>query len=114
MNITVSRTAPLYVGTDLTFTCTIALDQNVDNNEMIVIEWNGLQGIPQERYSVTNASGSGNIYTGTLTISPLADQDDGVYTCMVTVTGGTNVQHTTASDAVDSITVMSKFNVCGG
>ena len=39
-----------------------------------------------------DASGSGSTYTSSLTISPLADQDDGTYTCTVVVTGGSNVQ----------------------
>ena len=50
------------------------------------------------------------IYSGSLTISPLADQDDGTYTCTVTVTGGANVQSATASDAV-IITVMGKYGL---
>ena len=62
--------------------------------------WSGLQGIPEQRYSVTGTSGSGGSYTGSLTISPLADQDDGTYTCTMIVTGGSNVLQTTASDDI--------------
>ena len=83
----------------------MTLDPNVDNGERVMTEWSGLQDIPEERYSVTGASGSGSSYTGSLTISPLAGQDDGTYTCTVTVTGGSNVQQATASDDV-TITVM--------
>ena len=97
MYITLSHTAPLYAGTGLTLTCTVALDHNVDNGEQVMTEWSGLQDIPEERYSVTGASGSGSTYTGSLTISPLSDQDDGTYTCNVTVTGGNNVQEASAS-----------------
>ena len=64
----------------------------MDNGELVMTEWNDLQDIPEERYSVIGASGSGSIYTGSLTIRPLADQDDGTYTCTVVVTGGNNVQ----------------------
>ena len=74
---------------------------------MVMTEWSGLQDIPEERYSVTGASGSGSTYTGSLTISPLADQDDGTYTCTVIVTGGSNVQQAIASDDV-TITVMGE------
>ena len=95
--ITLSHNAPLYSGTGLTLTCTVALDHNVDNGELVMTEWNGLQDIPEERYSVIGASGFGSIYTGSLTISPLADQDDGTYTCTVVVTGGNNVQEASAS-----------------
>ena len=37
--------------------------------------------------------------------SPIAEQDDGTYTCIVTVTGGTNVMQTAATDNI-TITVM--------
>ena len=107
MDVTLSHTAPLYAGTGLTLTCTVTLDPNVDNGEKVMTEWSGLQDIPEERYSVTGASDSGSTYTDSLTISPLADQDDGTYTCTVTVTGGSNVQQVTASDDV-TITVMGE------
>ena len=78
----------------------MTLDSNVDSGESVVTSWSGLQGLPQQRNSVTGASGSGGSYTGSLTISPLADQDDGTYTCTVTVTGGSNVLQATASDVI--------------
>ena len=107
MNITFSRTPPLYAGTGLTLTCTVTLDPNVDNGERVVTEWSGPRDISGDRYSVTGVSGSGSTYTDSLTISPLADLDDGTYTCTVTVTGGSNVQQVTASDNV-TVTVMGK------
>ena len=107
MDITLIHTAPLYAGTGLTLTCTVTLDPNVDNGERVMTEWSGLQDISEGRYSVTGTSGSGSTYTDSLTISPLADQDDGTYTCTVTVTGGSNVQQATASDDV-TITVMGE------
>ena len=97
MYITLSHTAPLYAGTGLTLTCTVTLDHNVDNEEQVMTEWSGLQDIPEERYSVTGTSGSESTYTDSLTISPLSDQDDGTYTCNVTVIGGNNVQKASAS-----------------
>ena len=104
VNVTLSHTAPLYAGTDLTLTCAVTLDPHVDSGEVVMTVWSGLQDIPEERYSVINASGS-------LTISPLDDQDDGTYTCMVIVSGGENVQLATASDDV-TITVMGEFTLC--
>ena len=53
--------------------------------------------------------GSGGSYTGSLTISPLADQYDGTYTCIATVTGGSNVLQATASDD-NTITVIGENN----
>ena len=78
----------------------MTLDSNVDSGERVETSWSGLQGIPEQRYSVTDTSGSGGSYTGSLTISPLADQDDGIYTCTVIVTGGSNVLQATASDDI--------------
>ena len=98
VDITISHTAPLYAGTSLTLTCTVTLDPNVDNGESVMTEWSGPTDIFGESYSVAAASGSGSTYTGSLTISPLADRDYGTYTCTGTVTGGTNVQQPTASD----------------
>ena len=114
MDVTISRTSPLYTGTSLTLTCTVTLDPNVDTSEsvMIMTEWSGLRDIPAERYLVAGTSGSGSTYTDSLTISPLADQDDGTYTCTVTVTGGSDGRQATASDDV-TFTVMGEsiYNV---
>ena len=107
MEVTLSNTGTLYAGTSLTLTCTVTLDSNVDSGESVETSWSGLQDIPEQRYSVTGASGSGGSYSHSLTISPLADQDDGTYTCTVTVTGGSNVLQATASDDI-IITVMGK------
>ena len=97
MYITLNHTAPLYAGTGLTLTCTVTLDHNVDSGESVMTEWSGLQNLPVERYSISGVTGSGTTYMDILTISPLADQDDGTYTCTVTVTGGNNIQQTTAN-----------------
>ena len=107
MDVTLNHTAPLYAGMGLTLTCTVTLDPNVDNGKRVMTEWSGLQDIPEERYSVTGTSGSGSTYTDSLTISPLADQDDGTYTCNVTVTGGSNIEPSSANDSV-TITVMGE------
>ena len=94
VNITVSRTAPLYSGGSLTFTCTVTLDRSLDNDERVVIEWSGPRDISGERYLTIPASGSSTTYTGSLTIRPLTDLDDGTYTCTVTVTGTSDTQQT--------------------
>ena len=108
VTVTLSHTPPLYTGISLTLTCTVTLDPNVDNGERVVTEWSGLQDIPEERYSVTDASGSGTTYTGSLTISPLAHQDTGTYTCTGTVSDA--FTEDSASDDHDvSINVNSKF-----
>ena len=98
MDVTVSRTAPLYAGTSLTLTCTVTLDPNVDNGESVMTEWSGPRDISGGRYSATAASGSGSTYTSSLTISDLdEDEDDGTYTCTGTVSGDSSVDEATGS-----------------
>ena len=91
--ISVNPTGPLYAGTSLTLTCTVTLHHEVNNNETINTEWNGLQSISEDRYTMSNVtSESDSNYTATLNISPLAVQDDDVmFTCTETVIGGTIV-----------------------
>ena len=80
----------------------------MDTDVSVSVTWTGPRTIPGERYSVIEASGSGGTYTGSLTISPLAeDQDDGQYTCSVTVSGGSSVLEATNSDST-TIDVMGK------
>ena len=89
VDVTSSHTPPLYAGSSLTLTCTVTLDPNVNNDETITIQWIGPRDINGEKYT---------IYHGSLTISPLTEEDDGTYTCNVTVTGGMYVHQVTASD----------------
>ena len=93
VTVTLSHTPPLYTGINLTLTCTVTLDRNVSKCEKIMMEWSGHQDIPEERYSILHAiytytdSGPHINYTGSLTISPLAYQDTGTYTCTGTIIG---------------------------
>ena len=107
--ITLSHTPPLYAGTSLTLTCTVTLDPNVNNNEKVVTEWNGPRQLEGDRYSVTSVMReSDSSYNGSLVVSSLTIQDDGMYTCTARVSGGTNVQVVTAHGAV-TITVIGKY-----
>ena len=108
VTVSASRTAPLFAGTGLTLTCTVSLDSSVDTDVSVSVTWTGPRTIPGERHSVVEASGSGGTYTGSLTISPLAEgQDDGKYTCSVTVSGGSRVLGATNSDST-TIDVIGK------
>ena len=87
--VTVNNTGTLYAGTGLTLTCTVTLDSSVDNREHVSIDWSRM---PEERSTVSSVmrESDSSSYTASLTISPLADQDDdGTYTCTGTATGGT-------------------------
>ena len=96
MAVTAANTS-LYIGSILT--CTVILDPSVDNNETVSILWSGPNDtISGDGYLFNAASGSGGIYTSSLTISALGNQDNGTYTCTGIVTG-TNEQQVTASDS---------------
>ena len=80
----------------------------MDTDVSVSVTWTGPRTIPGERHSVMKASGSRGTYTGSLTISPLAEgQDDGQYTCSVAVSGGSSVLEATNSDST-TISVMGK------
>ena len=96
--VTISNTTPLYAGSSLTLTCTVTLDPNVDNDETVTISWSGPSDISGERFLVTNAIGSGVVYTSNLTFTSLVHEDNGTYTCTGIVTGK-NEQQVTASDS---------------
>ena len=87
MTVTARYTAPLYAGSNLTLTCTVTLDPNVNNNETVTTSWSGPSDISGDRYLVTDATGSGTTYSSSLTINFLTNSDDGMYTCSVLVEG---------------------------
>ena len=109
MSVSLRRSAPLFAGTGLTISCTVTLDSSVNNDETVSIHWSGLDHIvPPKRYSVTPAMrGSDGSYTGTLTISPLAEGDDGTLSCTGIVTGGTESQSANSTN----ITVAGKYSI---
>ena len=108
MCVSLRRSAPLFAGTGLTISCTVTLDSSVDNDEAVSTHWSGLDHIPPERYSVTPAMrGSDGSYTGTLTISPLAEGDDGTLSCTGSVTGRTESQSANSTN----ITVAGKYSI---
>ena len=96
VTVTATYTTPLYVGNTITLTCTVILNPYVDNNENVTTSWSGPSNNSGKRYLVTAANSSGSMYTSSLTISSLADQDDGTYTCTGIVTGEYEQQVTTS------------------
>ena len=101
MVVQLSRTTGVYVGTSLTLTCTVTLHLSVDNNERVTTTWSSQQDLSGQRYTITPAMGSGQTYTSTLTISPLFQQNTGMYTCTATVQGGSNQRTATSNSAVN-------------
>ena len=115
MAVSPNVTGPLLAGTSLTISCTVTLAVPVDSNDTVSIHWTGTDTIPPERYILNPAMRvSDNRYVGSLTISPLADQDDGTFTCTGTTSGG-DVGSSTDSIAIDvrgkwCLTVILMYN----
>lgn len=96
--ISSNRNGTSYAGSSLKFTCIVSLDLSVDTIPNVFTAWAGPRAIPGDWYTVTEASGSGLTYTGSLSIAPLADgRDDGMYTCSVTVSGDNYILEATSS-----------------
>ena len=110
--ISTNHSGPFYIGTDLTLTCTVTLNPDVNSNESVTIAWIGPSNITGERYSITSVSGSGEHFTSSLTISSLAEgEDSGQYTCNVRVIGESNVLEAASSDDI-FINVLGKLFEC--
>ena len=88
----------------------MTLEPGLDSNEQISITWSGLENTPSDRYTVTYPQREyPSSHSSNLTISPLADQDDGLaLTCTGTVTGGNSAQSASSSYEV-IVNVKSKF-----
>ena len=107
--ISSNRTGILYAGSSLRFTCTVSLDSSVDTIPNVSTSWMGPRAIPGDWYTVTEASGPGLMYTGSLSIAPLSDdRDDGTYTCSATVTSDNYILEATAS-ASTTLEVTSNY-----
>ena len=98
-----SPPGPLFgAGTSVNLTHYVTLPPYINNNESVSIEWYKRRdllifeplALPENRHSVVitisrvQYGSDYNRYTSTLTISPLADEDDGFYEFNRTVTGG--------------------------
>ena len=103
VSVSLNYTGLLFAGTGLIISCTVTLDYSVNNNERVTIHWSSPDHIPPERYSVSSMMrrSNDNSYNGRLTISTLADEDNGTsFTCTGIVTGG-NETHSTSNITLD-------------
>ena len=87
VNISVSPNSLLYSGTTLNLTCTATLHFNTSTDDEFTVMWNGPRHITGERYIISQWNFSNGVNISSLTISPLTLQDEGMYTCTVTVGG---------------------------
>ena len=97
MEITGSADPPV-AGTSYTLTCTVTLGDGLSGMTPTV-EWRDPSDMTitgDSRITVGGVTGSGTIFTSTLSFTPLQSSDGGVYTCeatsgSVTGTGTMNV-----------------------
>ena len=106
--ITADRRSILYAGTSLTLTCVASLDPRVDTPPDITLTWTGPRTIPGQWDVVTDTVGSDSTFSGSLSISPLADgRDDGEYTCTVLAGGSSYILEAESHDST-TILITSK------
>ena len=77
-------TGPLYAGTNVTLTCNIVLNDQVDSLVIVDVTWSG----PGEEITNDTLSGiaeSSSPFQSMLTFAPLNSDDAGNYTCEATV-----------------------------
>ena len=96
-----SRSGTLYAGTSLTLTCTTTLDDSVDDGEVVNTVWTG-PGLSSDRVTAMDEE---------LDFSVLDEDDDGTYTCEVTVTPRSGRESSVS--ASPSITRQQEVSVLG-
>ena len=77
------------------------IDPHVDVLGQVVLSWRGPRPV------IDIESGFGLTYTNNLTISDVGREDDGDYTCTVSVVGGVRVLGTTVTESI-SISVLGE------
>ena len=82
------------------------LDHNVDSLASVTISWEGPRLNSGGRYSVIE-SGFGLNYNSSLTISDVANEDEGEYACIVRVSGSRSFLPATVTEST-SINVLGK------
>ena len=97
----------LYTEDDLTLTCTIELDEAVDTEVDVTVEWTGPNGVTElstsGRITVSDVTGSRPTYQSTVDILSLEMSDSGAYTCNATASPN-GTPFVTASEATSNTT----------
>ena len=136
VSVSLSTNDTVYQGTELVITCTATVDSAVDTGFDITLTWtrepaevmegsetNSGDGsgsgqeytlMSSQYISISGTSGSGHVYTSTVTISPVNTTDSATYTCTASVNsteGGDGIiSSTNSSDTLD-ITVEGELAV---
>ena len=99
MSVSPSHSGPLYAGTSLSITCTVTLDSSVNNDETVSVEWSIVSAGRFSNSSTTREPGGS--YVTNLTISPLAEADDGTTViCTGTIYGAAETKSATGDATI--------------
>ena len=91
---TLSHSAPVYTGTRLVITCKVTISPYLDSNEIFSATWRCPASNDCDQTDFTESPA--NVYTSRLSVTRVAKEDEGRYTCTATIT---DAQQMTASIA---------------
>ena len=106
---------PLYAGTIVVLSCTIVLDDAVNNTVMVDVTWSAPDGeeISNSTYIMLSATMPESPFTfqAMLRFMPLALNNSGIYTCQATANSGHGSEFITTrllGSGVGNVTVQGK------
>ena len=100
----------MYQGTELVITCTATVDSAVNTGFDVIITWSSEpeQAMNGGYVNIGATSGSGHVYTTTVTISPVNTTDSAIYTCtagIISTASDDNIISSTNNTATVDIAV---------
>ena len=88
------------LGSTVAFVCDVKIDSSYDVIESVEVTWSGPRLSSSREGYVANQSGDGGSYVSVLTILEVATEDEGEYTCHLSIVGGN--QHIVLSSPTTS------------
>ena len=73
-------------GINQILTCTVTVVEGISAS-LVMVQWNGVDSSDSPRVTISDQTNNGLQYTRMITFSPSLTDDDGEYTCSVSVTG---------------------------
>ena len=88
MSVSLNTDDTVYQGTELIITCTVTVDSAVDTAFHVNLTWSidPPETMDGSYVTITETSGSGHVFTSTVTISPVDITDSASYTCTASIT----------------------------
>ena len=103
------------LGSTVAFICNVDIDSSYDVTEAVEVSWSGPRMGRSRDGFVTTQSGSGLSYVSVLAILEVTEEDEGEYTCHLSIAGG-NHQHIVLSSPTSSMITLGlgMFVLCRG